>query len=334
MPRVKAEKAQGVAAWKKDHFDRRCAVVWQELLESKSQNVFSSHIEEEDFKMLGEVEQERLVTLATLERIKREQIELEDEIQTYQVPASANERGEDVSEERGDKVGKTSHLDCPYCGVVPSGSAVALSHHFTTCFNKFETSNAIFGKQPMAEGDINTLIYCDHFDTKTSSYCKKLKASCAAHSGVISIRPIGQKNKPASETMELCGARVASPHTDNSSSQNGISTQSNGNPSLQSSSNPQAGQIRYHRCRTLRRECPRHFNWENFSRRQLELQLISHIQLAEALQQEAAAIKEKMILARLSRGLKGTAETISHLPFSSAQSDNHHMDINSPMKTS
>lgn len=303
---VRQEKAEQVLKWKKDRFVRRCAVVWQELLESKATGAYLSSIEAEDFKTLAEVEQEQLSVISTLERIQKQQSELELEIQMYQVPVEEN--GSDSVEIQSDKVGKTSHFDCPYCGVVPSGNFAALSQHLPQCFHKFETLNAVVGPYPTPAGDVTSLIYCDHFDPKTNKYCKKLKASCAMHSGVFNAKLPGQRAKSMNETKELCGAPTARenvtsstmPHHSEGFMDTDTANDSDGTP--------------FARCRILKRECTRHYNWENLARRQLELQLISHRQLSEALKQEMAAIKEKMILARLSRGLKGNAVTIPEHP--------------------
>ena len=313
---VRQEKAEQVLKWKKDRFVRRCAVVWQELLESKATGSYLSSIEAEDFKTLGEVEQEQLSVISTLERIKKEQSNLELEIQMYQVPVE--EIGSESGEIQSDKAGKTSHFDCPYCGVVPSGNFAALSQHLPQCFHKFESLNAVVGPYPTPAGDVTSLIYCDHFDPKTNKYCKKLKASCAMHSGVFTAKLPGHRAKPLNETKELCGAPTAHENLTHSTTLH----HSEGSSDI-NTANHSDGAL-FARCRILKRECARHYNWENLARRQLELQLISHRQLAEALKQEMAAIKEKMILARLSRGLKGNAVTI---PEHQDRDSSHIMDI-------
>ena len=342
MARVSGEKAREVELVKRDRFDRRCAVIWSEILSCVAKKQYWSSVEEEDASLLQTVEVEMKNVLAMVERIRREQVELEVEIQTFQVPlpsatnpihSEAAGEGEETTEEttsgemekgsstasttatttsataaaaaaaaerhlRGAGNLKMTHTDCPYCGVTPSGHFPALSHHLVSCFQKFESLNLLSGPKPMQPGD---LIYCDHFDPKMNTYCKKLKASCYAHSGVVSVRPLpGQKPKSTtSEMMTMCGASTAD--------------------------NPTTG-----RCRALKKDCPRHFNWEHFARNQLELQLISHTQLAEGLQSELEAIKEKMIFARLSRGLKGNVVVIpgpaaSHTSHTSAST----MDISS-----
>lgn len=272
LERIAVEKEKEMEQMRKALYDRRSAVLWQEIEQSIERQEYHSCAEELDAQLLVEVKRDRESELEVLAALKLQQDELEKEIEIHQ---TKNVLLEDQEPEEH-TVGRTSHFDCPYCGVAPT-TGVSLAQHLPSCFQKFEAANLVTGNAATPEGDVTSLIYCDRFEAKTGKYCKQLKASCCLHSGVVPPRPApGTRAKV--DLRELCGA----PTKD---AKNG-------------------------RCSLLRLKCPRHFNWENFARKQLELQIISHTQLAEALRQEVDVIKEKMILARLCRGLKGSASTI------------------------
>lgn len=275
MERIAAEKAKELEEARLQCYKLRSAALWLEIEESMSKGQYTSCAEEADAKLLIECQVDRESERELVSDLKRRKEELEVEIATYQTKNLLP----DDEEPEDHVVGRTSHFDCPYCGVVPSGNIVSLAQHLPACFFKLEQANQVTGDYATPEGDVTSLIYCDRFDPKTGKYCKKLKASCFAHSGVVTPKPLPGIRSRAAECREICGAP-----TKNAS---GAS-----------------------RCSLLRTKCPRHYNWENLARQQLELQLISHSQLAEALHQEVHAIKEKMILARMCRGLQGSAQTI------------------------
>ena len=256
---------------KTSRYDIRCKVIWSEIQESMRTNTYATVMEEEDANMLLKVEKDLALEKLTIEGYTADRETVETAIQTYQVDCLDHK--DDESEERTRAAKNSAHFDCPYCGIQPTTAVLSL--HLPSCYQKFESTNQIYGDAPTPAGDVTSLIYCDHHDLKTGKFCKKLKESCYAHSGVLAARLApGQRARGP----EYCGAPTAE------------------DPSGH--------------CHLVRSRCARHFNWENITRRQYDLQIISHTQLAEALKLELELIKDRMITARLSRGLRGNSRAI------------------------
>lgn len=281
MTRIIEEQKRKLLDLKTARYDLRCKTIWSEIQESIRTNTFSNIVEEEDASVLQKVEKDLLLESQTIEGYQADRDRLEAEIQAFQVECT--ESAEDESKLN------SSHFDCPYCGIQPSSAVLSL--HLPGCYQKFESGNQIYGDTPTPAGDVTSLIYCDHQDSKTGKFCKKLKESCYAHSGVIPPRlPPGHRGRGP----EYCGAPTSEDSTG--------------------------------RCRQLRARCPRHLNWENLARRQYDLQIISHTQLVESLKVELDVIKDRMIIARLARGLRGNSRTIP------AGEEDHYVSSTLPRK--
>lgn len=280
MQRVIDEQKKKLLELKTARYDLRWKTIWSEIQESIRTGSFATVVEEEEASSLVKVEKDYALERTTILNYTAQREQLEREIQQYQVDWTGDV--EDDAEERASGAKNSAHFDCPYCGIQPT--TAILSNHLPSCYQKFEAANQLTGDAPTPAGDVTSLIYCDHHDPKTGKYCKKLKESCYAHSGVLPARPMpGQRGRGP----EFCGA-----------------------PTLEDPSG---------RCRAVRSRCTRHLNWENLTRRQYDLQIISHTQLAEALKLEIEIIKDRMVTARLSRGLKGSSQTIPSL---------NHTDLN------
>lgn len=271
MDRIAEEQQKKLMELKTARHDIRCKVIWSELEESMRTNTYATIMEEEDASMLLKVQSDLALEKVTIEGYKADRLKAETTIQSYQIDCP--EHKDDDSEERTSAAKNSAHFDCPYCGIQPTTAILSL--HLPGCYQKFESTNQIYGDAPTPAGDVTSLIYCDHHDHKTGKYCKKLKESCYAHSGVLAARlaPGHRARGP-----EYCGAPTAE------------------DPSGH--------------CHLVRSRCARHFNWEHIILRQYDLQIISHTQLAEALKLELELIKDRMITSRLARGLRGNSRTI------------------------
>jgi hypothetical protein len=304
LEKVKQEKANEEAERKKARFERRCAVIWSEIEQDIKEKRIKSISELDDVKAMDEVEEEKRTTEISIESIKKQQIDLEELIAKGSSLAILEDS--EMDEVASLSTARTTHLDCPYCGAAQPSAAASMSHHMSACFQKFESSVPLMGSHPTPPNDVNSLIYCDVYDAKTNQYCKKLKASCFQHSGVLPSRTFPAFAKAdASNTPQQASTKNQRTSTKDKKKEKpthaALAALVCGSPTTDDPSGF---------CRLNRRDCPRHHNWDNIARRQLELQLISLNQLLEALRQESVALKERMIMRRLCRGLQGSATTI------------------------
>lgn len=268
--RLSQSLAEEEAKSRRAKYDQRCAVVWREIEQDIANHSLRSVAEADDAKIFLELDAQKEQARRDIAILEKSLLDLDAIVaRAASQPFIAND---------GPAM-KTAHLDCPYCGVQPSHASLAL--HLPGCYLKFESGVPHYGSQPRAASDVHGFIYCDQQVDK-GQYCKKLKASCALHSGVVPPKPHASRADRAkvSQYAETsCGAPTEDDPT-------GF-------------------------CRLVKKDCLRHFNWDATARQQLVLQKLVLEQQLEAHGFDVEVIKERMVCRRLCRGLRGTAKTIA-----------------------
>ncbi|GAU88772.1 hypothetical protein RvY_01408 [Ramazzottius varieornatus] len=156
---------------------------------------------------------------------------------------------EPVSEEKErdseDEADRNLDVHCITCGA-PISSKLAIKH-FERCFNRVENQTSYGSLHPAPNS-----IFCDVFNPKNKTYCKRLKVICPEH------------YKDAFEDTGVCGF----PLPDNKHSFSGVF------------------------CNSYRKNCTRHPSWERIRRAEIDLEILrTYIKMEELAEQESVLMR-------------------------------------------
>ena len=168
-----------------------------------------------------ELEKIRMQKAAVLSRVK----ELDIERQNLEREISLARRLEPLPEDDSDaeEVSSTNDIFCFTCGHQVN-SSTALKH-IERCFSKIETQTSYESKYP---SNI-PMLFCDAYNNRTKSFCKRLKIICPEHSA--------KDYKVADD--EVCGCPLPNP----------------GEVIFND-------KVPHEYCRVLKRRCLKHYKWE------------------------------------------------------------------------
>ncbi|CBY31474.1 unnamed protein product [Oikopleura dioica] len=168
------------------------------------------------------------------------------------------------------------HLFCPICGHMSSSKIII--KHINKCYRKAESATAYFAAtETIVEG--SKRLFCDFFNLKTGTFCKRLKVMCPEHYNDAKVL----------DDNEVCGCPLV--------------TQGNDFFDLQ------IEKINY--CLLSKKACKKHYLWDKFYRAANDVSRVRALTKMMEISKEMYSIKS-MIQARKSAVLRMFNETIRH----------------------
>ena len=125
--------------------------------------------EKRDRQRLGDVEREQVAVRARLQQLDREGQRLNQLIsRVSKLPVSYNK-------EKFDNESEDLMLDCPTCGIQFTMKKIQV--HMEKCWAKIESGMTLSSYVKLEGANF----FCDKYDKKYNTYCKKLKVMCPEH---------------------------------------------------------------------------------------------------------------------------------------------------------
>jgi len=228
---LKHNREQDIENRTAQSYTRAMDIIQEELASGK----ILSLPEQEDLNQINHIKSQYDELKKSREVLSEEKAVLEKAIENARRSDEINET--DDSSLRVKKRTQEA-IDCFGCGE-PFSMAV-YAKHSTTCFVKLETQE-VTGSGPTDSRDVHlsNILHCDHYDSSTKTYCKKLKASCAWHCEFAAA-----KSKKKTDNVLMCGCPLSS------------------------------GSY----CRVPRSTCLKHLDWENIKRANIMLTELNFMQ--------------------------------------------------------